>query len=103
MNLILKNGEVIPVCDNSTVSAIWIPVESYAEIDALAEKFTPANLSEIQLGTTTYRDVLNESAICRRDIDGQITVAFVNRDGTEDRIQDALDAYTLDLIEGGII
>ena len=103
MNLILKNGDVISVRDDSTVFAIWVQVESYTEVDTLAEKFTPENLSEIRLGTNTYRDVLNESIICRQDIEGQISVVFCNRDGAEDRIQNALDAYTLDLIEGGII
>lgn len=101
--LMLKDGTTLTVEDESTVGTFRIPVENYAEIDTLKAKITRENLSDITIGTAVFTDVINEKVIADCDDNGEIVAIFLNRMGTQDIVQDAIDAYTMDLIDGGII
>lgn len=102
-NLTLKDGTVISVEDSSNVGAFRVPVTNYAEIDDLKAAMTRENLSEITIGVNVFTDVLNESISVQMDDTGHIIAVFLNRMSTADIVQDAMDSYTLELIEGGII
>lgn len=102
-NLTLKDGTVLEIQDNSTVGAFRFPVQNYAEIDTIKAKLTTENLSEITVGVVAYTNVINESVSTSADDNGNIVAIFLNRMGTQDIVQDAIDAYTTELIEGGII
>lgn len=101
--LTLHDGTTYQIEDNSSVGAFRIPVEMYAEIDSIKAKMTKENLSEISVGSVIFTDVINESVSVTADDSGNIVAIFLNRMGTQDIVQDAIDSYTLELMEGGII
>ena len=101
--LVLKDGTIYQMEDNSNVGAFRIPVQNYAEIDGIVEKLTADNLSKINIGKVEYRDVVNENVNVQTDDSGAIVAIFANRMGTDDIVQDAIDSFTYSLIEGGIL
>jgi hypothetical protein len=102
-NLTLKDGTVLQMEDVSNIGAFRFPVNNYAEVDTIKSKLTKENLSEITVGVVDFTNVINESINVQMDDNGNIVAIFLNRMGTNDIIQDAIDSYTLDLLEGGIL
>ena len=103
MNLILNDGTTYSIENNSTVGAFRIPVETFAEVDVIRRQMTAENLHKVTLGVIEYHDVINESVQVQMADSGEIVAIFLNRMSTEDIVQDAIDSYTYDLIEGGIL
>ena len=102
-NLTLKDGTVLQMEDNSTVGAFRFPVQNYAAVDAIMAQLTTENLSEILVGVVAFHNVINESVNVQMDDNGNIVSIFLNRMVTEDIVQDAIDAYTYELIEEGVL
>ena len=101
--LTLKDGTTFQMEDNSGVGAFRIPVQNYAAVDTIKAALTRENLSDIQIGVVPFTNVINESVNVQMDDNGSIVAIFLNRMGTEDVVQEAIDSYTMELIEGGII
>lgn len=99
----LRDGTQYQMEDSSNVGAFRIPVQNYAAVDDIKAALSRENLSEITVGTVAFQNVINESVNVQTDDNGNIIAIFLNRMGTEDIVQDAIDSYTLGLIEGGII
>lgn len=102
----LKDGTAYTATIDSTITGVTIPVEKYADVDAMKKKFTTANLSAVEFDGRTYTDLelIGEEAGKHSN---QIMAHFSFNLGIEDRIaqerQDAVDAYTLQLIEEGLL
>jgi len=101
--LTLKDGSSLSLEDNSTVGTFVIKVDNYSVIDTIKAQLTKDNLSDITLGVVGYTDVINEKVLVDMDDNGAITARFLNRMSTSDIVSDAIDSYTEELLEGGII
>ena len=101
--LTLHDGTQYQMEDGSNVGAFRIPVQTYAAVDAILAELTRENLSEITIGNVVFQNVINESVNVQMDDNGNIVAIFLNRMGTEDIVQDAIDSYTLALLEEGVI
>lgn len=101
--LTLKDGSTFQMEDGSNVSVFRIPVQNYSAVDDLCAAFTEENLSDISIGVVQHIGVINERVYVEMDDNGTIIAVFVNRMGMDEMVQDAIDLYTLDLIEGGVI
>lgn len=98
----LKDGTAYTATIDSTITSMTIPVTKYAEVDAIKKKLTTTNLSVVEFDGKTYTDLALENDSATSDF-AHFTFAL----GIEDRIaqerQDAIDAYTLQLIEEGLL
>lgn len=108
MSKILKlaNGREITATVSSTITEIEIPVESFGEVDGLVELLTPTNLSTVQFDGRTYRELALIGASAETT-GGRLFATVLLELCVEDRIEDAkqqaVDAYTLQLIEEGLL
>lgn len=102
----LKDGTEYTATIGSTIKDIEIGVSNYAAVDGIKAKMTLENLSEVEFDGRTYQDLtlVNDSA---HKISGGISAKFELELGIEDRLevarQEAIDAYTLQLIEEGLL
>ena len=108
MSKILKlaNGREIITTVSSTIEAVQIPVESFTEVDALLEILTPTNLATVQFDGRTYQELALIGASAETT-GGRMFATVLLELCVEDRIEDAkqqaVDAYTLQLIEEGLL
>ena len=101
-NLVLKDGTTYQVTNDSNVANFNIPIQTYAEVDAIIPKMTKDNLSVVTVGGIEFHDVINVScAVYTKD--DEVLACFSNREGTDDIVQNAIDNYTLRLIEDEVI
>ena len=100
--LVLKDGTEYQVADNSNISNICIPVESFAAVDELQTDFTKANMTEVQMGEEVFYQV-NPVSISVNKHGNEILCVVYCQDSLEDYIQNQIDNYTERLIEEGVI
>lgn len=106
MKIILKNGIEYDCTATSTINSIVIPVDRFGAIDAIREEMTEDALSYVVLGDVRYLNVVLEG-ISASISNGVILASFKCRLGIEDQLsqarQEAIDDYTLQLIEEGLL
>lgn len=104
--LTLKDGTQYACAVTSTITSIIIPASDFAEVGAIYDTLTPENLSECNLDGVPYTDVILEGVTASM-AGGIITATFSCRMGINDRIeaerQAAVDEYTMQLIEEGVL
>ena len=104
--LTLKDGTQYTCAVTSTITNIIIPASDFAEVGAIYDTLTPENLSECNLGGVPYEDVILEG-VTASTTGNIITATFTCRMGIDDRIeqerQAAVDEYTLQLVEEGLL
>lgn len=102
----LNNGTEYSATVTSTATSWNIPVQNYAEIDGIKATLTPENLGHVTFDGVGFDDMelIAESA---SRTGGVIVAVFGIKLGLEDRIeaerQAAIDEYTLQLIEEGVL
>lgn len=102
----LKDGTEYTATIASTVTDVQIPVENYKGVDTIKAKMTVKNLAEVEFDGRKYTELslVDEKAYRAGD---RIIAEFQLHLGLEDRIeaerQAAVDAYTLQLIEEGLL
>jgi len=101
--LTLKDGTTHEMEDNSSVGALVFKVDNFAAVDTLKAALTTDNLSEISIGVNNFTDVAVDHVNIMTDDNGDITATFLCRMSTNDIVDDAIDAYTTQLIDGGIL
>ena len=102
----LKDGTEYTATIASTVTDIQIPVDNYKAVDTIKAKMTVKNLADVEFDGRKYTELsLVEEKACRSG--DRIIAEFQLHLGLEDRIeaerQAAVDAYTLQLIEEGLL
>ena len=102
MSLILKDGTTYECTPDSNVANIFIPVETYAEVDAIAAKMTKENMETMTVNGVEFHDTI-PVGVAVYPKDGVTCANFANREGTDDIIQNAIDNYTEMLIIEGVI
>jgi len=104
--LTLKDGTQYACAVTSTITNIIIPASDFAEVGAIYDTLTPENMSACTLGGVPYTDVIPEG-VTASAAGGIITAEFSCRMGINDRIeaerQAAVDEYTMQLIEEGVL
>lgn len=104
--LTLKDGTQYVCAVTSSITSIIIPAGSFHEAGEIYDKLTPENMSACTLDGVSYTDVIPEGVTASAE-GGIITVTFNCRMGINDRIeaerQAAVDEYTLQLVEEGVL
>ena len=102
----LNDGTEYTATINSTITDFQIPAEDYAEVETIKRKMTVQNLSAVTFDGRTYADVQLVDDRAYRSGNG-VLAEFVCDLGIEDRIalerQAAIDEYTLQLIDEGVL
>lgn len=102
----LADGSEYTTTISSTITDLHIPVDKYKDVDSLKAKLTPTNLARVVFDGRVYKDLALISDSASRD-GGRLNAHFALELGIEDRIeaerQAAVDAYTLQLIEEGLL
>lgn len=102
----LKDGTEYTATVASTITNIQISVANYAAVDAIKAKLTAENLSEVVFDGRTYEGLTLADDSAHKS-GGTIMAEFAMDLGIDDRIdvaiQAAIDAYTLQLIEEGLL
>lgn len=95
----LKDNTILNVNDISTQNRLVINVDNFDSVDRLSRTVNNDTLSEFALdGKTYFKAKINE--IKAQEKNGVVNVIV---ELAYDTIQEALDAYTLELVEGGIL
>ena len=95
----LKDKTLLNVNDISNQTRIVINVDNFDSVDALARTITNDNLDEFVLDDKTYfKAKVNE--IKAQEKNGVVNVII---DLAYDTIQEALDTYTLELVQEGVL
>jgi len=102
-NLTLADGTSLSMADNSTVGTFVFTVSAFEEVDELKAKLTSDNLESVIVGTVPFSNVVVDKVNVTTDDNGKITARFLNRMSTSDIVNDAIDSYTAELLEGGVI
>lgn len=104
--LTLKDGTQYTCAVTSSITNIIIPASDFAEVGAIYDSLTVENLSECSLDGVPYTYVIPEG-VTASAAGGIITAEFSCRMGINDRIeaerQAAVDEYTMQLIEEGVL
>lgn len=104
--LSLADGTQYTATISSTITDIRIPVDNYKAVDGIKAKMTPQNLATVTFDGRVYKDLALISDSASRQTSG-LVANLVMELGIEDRIeqerQAAVDAYTLQLIEEGLL
>ena len=102
----LNNGTEYTATIDSTITGINISVDNYGYVDVIRQEMTAGNLSHVEFDGRTYTDLTLVSESAHRS-GNKVLASFTMELGIEDRIeqerQDAVDAYTLQLIEEGLL
>ena len=88
--------------DNSSAANIRIPVEEFADADALEADFTRENMTEIELGNEIFHEV-NPVGIAVIKENGEFLCVIRCQESLQDYVQNQIDNYTERLIEEGVI
>lgn len=95
----LKDKTLLSVNDISNQTRIVINVDNFDSVDALTKTITNDNLDEFILDDKTYfKAKVNE--IKAQEKNGAVNVIV---DLAYDTIQEALDTYTLELVQEGVL
>ena len=86
--LIFKDKTKVNFTDSSTITNCVSVLESFADVDAIREKFTVENLKGATFDGETLKDIVPVSVSAEADVDGNVTVHFINRAKTHDEIVD---------------
>lgn len=86
--LILKDKTEVSFTDSSTITDCVTVLGSFAEVDAIRENFTADNLKGATFDGEKLKDIIPVSASAEADVDGNVTVHFINRSKTHDEIVD---------------
>ena len=86
--LIFKDKTEVNFTDSSTITNSVTVLESFADVDAIREKFTVENLKGATFDGETLKDIVPVSVSANADVDGNVTVHFINRAKTHDEIVD---------------
>jgi len=102
----LKDGTEYTATAASSVTDVQIPVENYKGVDTIKAKMTANNLAEVEFDGRKYTELsLADEKAYRAG--GRIIAEFQLHLGLEDRIeaerQAAVDEYTMQLIEEGVL
>ena len=81
--LVFKDGTEITFADSSIITDLQTVTEDYADIDALRAKFTEDNLSEVIFDGTETTGLLPVLSTASADVDGNVTVHFINKFKTD--------------------
>lgn len=104
--LTLKDGTQYACAVTSSITSIIIPAGSFHEVGEIYDKLTPENMSACTLDGVPYTDVTPEG-VTASAAGGIITAEFSCRMGIDDRIeaerQAAVDEYTMQLIDEGVL
>lgn len=104
--LTLKDGTQYACAVTSSITSIIMPASDFAEVGAIKGTLTTENLSECSLDGVPYTDVILEG-VTAYAVGGIITAEFRCRMGIDDRIeaerQSAVDEYTMQLIDEGVL
>ena len=102
----LKDGTEYTATISSTVTNVQIPVASYTAVDAIKTTLTEENLEMITFDGHRYEAVTLEGDKAYRE-GNAIFAEFAFGLGIDDRIemerQAAVDEYTMQLIEEGVL
>lgn len=104
--LTLKDGRQYSCAVTSTITSLIIPASSFAEVGEIHAALNVDNLSECALDGVPYTDVIPEGVTAT--LTGNIiTATFTCRMGINDLIeqerQAAVDEYTMQLVEEGLL
>ena len=98
-SLVLKDKTKLECSEISNPTRLVIKVDSFDAVDTIATTITNENLDEFTLdGKTYFKAKVNNITATQKD-----GVTNVIVDCAYDTIQEALDAYTFELIQGGIL
>ena len=86
--LIFKDGTEMNFTESSTVADCITVLGSFAEVDDIRAKFTAENLKGATFDGDALKDIVPVSASADADVDGNVTVHFINRPKTHDEIVD---------------
>ena len=102
----LKDGTEYTATVSSTVTDIQIPVDNYKAVDTIRAKMTVKNLAEVEFDGRKYTELSLVDEMAHRSGE-KVLAEFQLHLGLEDRIeaerQAAVDAYTMQLIEEGLL
>lgn len=102
----LSDGTEYTATIDSTITDLHIPVDNYKAVDSIKAKFTTTALASVVFDDRVYKDLALISDSASRD-SGRLNAHFALELGIEDRIeaerQAAIDAYTMQLIEEGLL
>jgi len=102
----LADGSDYTATISSTITDLHIPVDKYKDVDSLKAKLTPTNLASVVFDGRVYKDLALVDDSASRE-SGKLNAHIVLELGIEDRIeaekQAAVDAYTMQLIEEGLL
>lgn len=102
----LSDGTEYTATIASTITDLHIPVDKYKDVDSIKAKLTAKNLASVDFDGRVYKDLALISDSASRD-SGRLNAHIALELGIEDRIaqerQDAVDAYTMQLIEEGLL
>lgn len=95
----LKDKTLLSVNDISNQTRIVMNVDNFNSVDTVARTVTDENLDKFTLdGKTYFKAKVNE--IKAQEKNGVVNVII---DLAYDTIQEALDAYTLELVQEGVL
>lgn len=86
--LIFKDGTEMNFTESSTVTDCVTVLGSFSEVDEIRAKFTAENLKGATFDGDAIKDIVPVSASAEADVDGNVTVHFINRAKTHDEIVD---------------
>ena len=86
--LIFKDKTEVCFTDSSTITDCVTVLGSFAEVDAIRENFTAENLKGASFDGDALKDIVPVSVKAEADVDGNVTVHFINRAKTHDEIVD---------------
>lgn len=87
MNITFKDGNSFPIADSSTILDCAFVVRDFSEVDAIKNEFTTENLVGVQLGETTYENIIPVSFSVEGNYGDNITIHFINREKSKEEIQ----------------
>lgn len=108
MSKILKlaDGTEFTCAVVSTITSIVLPINTWGGIDDVTEKFTDDNLKGVNFDGVNYNGIILESVSATK-VAGNIVAHFNFRLSEDDRVarerQEAVDEYTLQLVEEGLL
>lgn len=98
-SLILKDGTELECADISNPNRLVINVSTFDDVDKIVVTVTDENLEEFTLdGKTYFKAKVNNITASKRENEVNAII-----DCAYDTIQEALDNYTFELIEGGML
>ncbi len=86
--LLFKDGTEINFTESSTVADCITVLGSFSEVDEIRSKFTADNLKGATFDGEPLKDIVPVGVKADADVDGNVTVHFINRSKTHDEIVD---------------